>query len=74
MGLNANIVILVVLNHVKIQDGCLIKGSIICSSVHLQERAMLGDCHVGLGYVIAFGTKHWMKTFTNQNKKKKEKA
>ena len=31
----------VMMNHVMIDDGCLIQGSIVCSSAHLQEWATL---------------------------------
>lgn len=34
------------MNHVTIGDGCSIQGSIICSNVQLQERAVLRDCQV----------------------------
>ena len=36
----------VVMNHVTIGDSCSIQGSIICSNVQLQERAVLKDCQV----------------------------
>lgn len=34
------------MNHVTIEDGCLVKGSIICSNAHLQQRAVLNYCQV----------------------------
>lgn len=36
----------VVMNHVTIGDCCSIQGSVICSNVQLQERAILKDCQV----------------------------
>jgi len=36
----------VVMNHVSIGDCCSIQGSVICSNVQLQERAVLKDCQV----------------------------
>jgi translation initiation factor eIF-2B subunit gamma len=36
----------VVMNHVTIGDFCSIQGSVICSNVQLQERAILKDCQV----------------------------
>lgn len=34
------------MDHVTIADGCSIQGSVICSNVQLQERAVLRDCQV----------------------------
>lgn len=34
------------MNHVVIEDGCHIQGSVICNNVQLQERAVLKDCQV----------------------------
>lgn len=36
------------MNHVSIADGCSIQGSVICSNVQIQERAVLKDCQVTL--------------------------
>lgn len=36
----------VVMNHVTIGESCSIQGSVICSNVQLQERAVLKDCQV----------------------------
>jgi len=36
----------VVMNHVTIADGCSIQGSVVCSTVQLQERVVLKDCQV----------------------------
>jgi translation initiation factor eIF-2B subunit gamma len=36
----------VVMNHVVIEDGCHIQGSVVCNNVQLQERAVLKDCQV----------------------------
>lgn len=36
----------VVMNHVSIGDCCSIQGSVICSNVQLQERAVVKDCQV----------------------------
>lgn len=69
IGSNVKIVNSVVMNHVTIDDGCLIQASVICSNVHLQERATLKDCQVGVGYVVASGTEHRTEALA-----KKEKA
>lgn len=34
------------MNHVVIEDGCHIQGSVVCNNVQLQERAVLKDCQV----------------------------
>ena len=36
----------VVMNHVVIEDGCHIQGSVVCNNVQLQERSVLKDCQV----------------------------
>uniref|UniRef100_A0A453S771 Glucose-1-phosphate adenylyltransferase/Bifunctional protein GlmU-like C-terminal hexapeptide domain-containing protein n=1 Tax=Aegilops tauschii subsp. strangulata TaxID=200361 RepID=A0A453S771_AEGTS len=36
----------VVMNHVVIEDGCHIQGSVVCNNVQLQERAVLKDCQI----------------------------
>ena len=36
----------VVMNHVVIEDGCHIQGSVVCNNVQFQERAVLKDCQV----------------------------
>lgn len=69
IGSNVKIVNSVVMNHVTIDDGCLIQASMICSNVHVQERATLKDCQVGVGYVITSGTEHRAEALA-----KKEKA
>lgn len=43
---NLQIVNSVVMNHVTVEDGCLIQGSVVCSNVQLQERVVLKDCQV----------------------------
>ncbi|KAJ8450579.1 hypothetical protein Cgig2_020216 [Carnegiea gigantea] len=46
IGSNVKIANSVVMNHVTIADGCSIQGSVICSTVQLQERVILRDCQV----------------------------
>jgi translation initiation factor eIF-2B subunit gamma len=36
----------VVMNHVVIEDGCHVQGSVVCNNVQLQERCVLKDCQV----------------------------
>ncbi|KAL1323289.1 uncharacterized protein LOC107482266 [Arachis duranensis] len=56
IGANVKVVNSIVMNHVTIGDGCSIQGSVICSNVQLQERAVLKDCQVGAGFVVAAGS------------------
>ena len=42
------------MNHVTIGDGCTIQGSVICSNVQLQERAVLKDCQVRFSLSLSF--------------------
>ncbi|KAJ0714303.1 putative nucleotidyl transferase domain, nucleotide-diphospho-sugar transferase [Helianthus annuus] len=58
IGSNVKIVNSVIMNHVTIGDGCSIQGTIISSNVQLQERALLRDCQIGAGYVVAAGSEH----------------
>ncbi|KAL0370998.1 UNVERIFIED_CONTAM: Translation initiation factor eIF-2B subunit gamma [Sesamum angustifolium] len=58
----------VVLNHVTIGDGCSIQGSIICSNVQLQERAVLKDCQVGAGFVVTAGSEHKGESLAKKEK------
>lgn len=44
--LGLQIVNSIVMNHVTIEDGCSIQGSVVCSNVQLQERVVLKDCQV----------------------------
>ncbi|KAJ7960497.1 translation initiation factor eIF-2B subunit gamma [Quillaja saponaria] len=56
IGSNVKVVNSVVMDHVTIGDGCSIQGSVICSNVQLQDRAVLKDCQVGAGFVVAAGS------------------
>ncbi|KAK7400118.1 hypothetical protein VNO78_11318 [Psophocarpus tetragonolobus] len=56
IGANVKVVNSVVMNHVTIGDSCSIQGSVICSNVQLQERAVLKDCQIGAGFVVAAGS------------------
>ncbi|KAK1317339.1 hypothetical protein QJS10_CPA05g00716 [Acorus calamus] len=58
LGSKTTIVNSIVMNHVTIEDGCLVQGSIICSNVHLQERVVLKDCQVGAGFVVTSGSEY----------------
>lgn len=40
------------MNHVVIEDGCHIQGSVICNNVQLQERAVLKDCQVPIFFPL----------------------
>lgn len=68
IGSNVKIENSAVMNHVTIEDGCLIKGSIICSNVHLQERAVLNYCQVGAGYVVSAGSEHKGESLAKKDK------
>jgi len=48
----------VVMNHVVIEDGCHIQGSVVCNNVQLQERSVLKDCQIGAGYIVTAGSEH----------------
>ena len=50
----AQVVNSIVMNHVTIGDGCSIQGSVICSNVQLQERAVLKDCQVRFSLFLSF--------------------
>ncbi|KAF8398189.1 hypothetical protein HHK36_017115 [Tetracentron sinense] len=58
IGSNVKVVNSVVMNHVTIGDGCSIQGSVICSNVQLQERVVLKDCQVGVGFVVTASSEY----------------
>ncbi|KAL0285300.1 UNVERIFIED_CONTAM: Translation initiation factor eIF-2B subunit gamma [Sesamum calycinum] len=68
LGSKTTIANSVVLNHVTIGDGCSIQGSIICSNVQLQERAVLKDCQVGAGFVVTAGSEHKGESLAKKEK------
>ena len=43
----------VVMNHVVIEDGCHIQGSVVCNNVQLQERSVLKDCQVASSVICS---------------------
>lgn len=54
------------MNHVVIEDGCHIQGSVVCNNVQLQERAVLKDCQV-LSSVLSVGKKSFKNAWTTEN-------
>ncbi|XP_074263010.1 uncharacterized protein LOC141585849 [Silene latifolia] len=68
IGSNVKIVNSVVMDHVTIGDGCSIQSSVICSTVQLQERAVLKDCQVGAGFVVTAGSEYKGESLAKKEK------